>query len=495
MVKTPRVDIERGASAYAKYKTGFFLIFILQENASDMEKNYASHSYPAQLIKTRHFRVRYLLLIMHLLHPITSRFVGYALGLCTALLCFQSAHAQVESPRYTFTRVVDTTTIFPDGGTYNWLASFSLSVGRVVFSAAHSRGPLIEGIFSAPDTGGAVTKIATVGAAAPGVGGAVFGNLRSRSLIGDNTPSNSNVVFVADYSGGAGTSGVFTGSNTREGVLSLVAQAGVGAPESTPHGAFSSFSRIAVGGSNAVAFQATVGRGRNATNGIFTVRTGGPVVAVATTQGDRSEVPGGGVFSRFTGLGMSGDAVAFVAQYTGGAGTSGIFISRDGVLSPMVQNIGENGPGGSTLYNFQGPALNGTIVAFLCSYMGGTGTNSFGIFSCTSSGEVTTIATNSSGAAPDVPGGGTFSTLMTPRFSGTTVVFLANYRGGMGKSGIFAYKDGVLRSVIREGDTQFGSPIATLSVGDCQDGSIVFGYTLADGKEGIAVAHPVATAR
>jgi len=86
---------------------------------------------------------------------------------------------------------------------------------------------------------------------------------------------------------------------------------------------------------------------------------------------------------------------------------------------------------------------------------------------------------------------GTFTRLGAPSIAETQVAFFANFVDSA-HGGIFIGDGGPLTAVIAEGDSLFGSTVVSLTLGtsglDDAANSVTFGYTLANGVSGIAIA-------
>jgi hypothetical protein len=214
--------------------------------------------------------------------------------------------------------------------------------------------------------------------------------------------------------------------------------------------------------------------------------------------------------------------VAFYAGLTGGG--SGIFYGNGGAVTTVVTTT-FNGFNGFT----SAAAINkaGTVT-----FLANPATNSIGIYKF-SGGALTPVATGPS-MVVDVPAinsagdivflgphaiykesNGTITTVATVNGSGPFAAF--GYYGGVnpannfgapgitddgtvifaallntGAAGIFTGTDPVADRVIATGDPLFGSTLQTLNYfhGVSGDGDVAFGYSLANGVSGIALAVP-----
>ncbi len=181
---------------------------------------------------------------------------------------------------------------------------------------------------------------------------------------------------------------------------------------------------------------------------------------------DTTAVPGGGTFAGFGLPALSGDTIAFNAGYTGGvAGTRGIFSARNGVVTAIVRSgtgTPAIAPGGGTFSSLGNPTISGNTTAFVSDYTGGTGTT--GVFSITD-GVLTSVARNTPNSAP---GGGNFLFFDDPAVSGSNTTFIGYSNGTGGSRGIYTGNGGALTTIVRAGDatplggkttfTDFGNP-------------------------------------
>jgi hypothetical protein len=417
---------------------------------------------------------------VNLMNLSRTTFLSSFAALGIAALIPASAHAQ-----YVFTQIAETTTTTtPAGGTFTGFGNPGLSGSNVTFQADYTGGTGTTGIFANTGAGGTLTTIATNGAGSNAVpGGGTFSSFDSPPSI-----SGSNVAFKAN-------NGIFTNTGSG-GALKAIAIGGFVSP--TPAGGtFSTFLDTPSISGNNVAFVGNYTRdifSGTGNQGIFAnTGTGGTLTTIATNDAGSNAVPGGGIFAGFGYPGISGSNVVFRGLYTGGTGSDGIFANTGAGGTLIAIATGGTGAsaqvsGGGTFSNLGYPSLSGSNVAFRATYTGGTGSD--GIFANTGAGgTLTTIATNGSAQAP---GGGTFSTFgVFSSISGSNVAFQADYTGGTGTTGIFLSAGGSLTPVITTDTVSpFGSAFSTFNLGpQGLDGtSVVFSYTLADGRSGIALA-------
>jgi hypothetical protein len=347
-----------------------------------------------------------------------------------------------------FTNIADTTTAAPSG-TFTGFGSLTGIEGTTVaFHGIYSGG---SGIFTG--SGGALTTIVKTGdMTAPG--GAAFASFNGALSMG------STVAFQGLYPGNVG---IFTGNG---GALTTIVKTG----DMAPTGTFIGFAIPSISGSTVAVNGAYPGSIFD--TGIFR-GSSGPVTTIVK-EGDTAP---SGTFTDFSNASISGSTVAFVGRYAAGA-QEAVF-TDDGSSRTTIVTEGDAAPSG-TFTSFDGftPAIDGSSVAFLGNYTGGSG-----IFTGSGSG-VTTVATTAD-AAPS----GMFLTFGGPAIDGSTVSFRATYSGG---HGIFSRTGaGPLETIIKTGDSLFGSTVTTLNffgLDSADDGNFSFGYTLADGRSGIAIA-------
>jgi hypothetical protein len=377
---------------------------------------------------------------------------------CTvAALMFAALTAAPARAAYTFTNIVDSTTIpqFQILGYEIDGASVAIQWRNEIFTV----------------TGGVSTSIAKVGSAAPV--GTFDSNAfsTSPSSIGLN---GQRVSFAATYAEGVG---IFSGLG---GPLTLIAKTGMATPEG-PLTVVSTNTGTSVSNGNVVFQGSYAGNQR----GLF-MGSGGALTTIAN-YGDA--IPSGLI----TGLGepaIYGNRVAFTAGSNNGAG---IYTGTGGALTTIVER-GDPVPGSNlifaSLFGFDRPAISGDQVAFR-AHLGGT---DVGIFTG-DGGPLTTIARTGDAA----PIGAFIDLGKGPRtdigFDGNAVAFLGTFAGGSAQ-GVFVGDGGPLTTVIKKGDAMFGSTVTsfwTTRVGLDPDGSgrVVFGYNLANNLTGVAMATPV----
>jgi hypothetical protein len=200
---------------------------------------------------------------------------------------------------------------------------------------------------------------------------------------------------------------------------------------------------------------------------------------------DGQATPYGGTFFSFGNPAISGSNLAFLGNYSGGIGTQGIFAYNGGVTG--VAGGGQATPNGGTFTGFgSNVSISGNNITFLGNYGGGAGSQAIFLNNGTD-----TLSVARDGQA--TPNRGTFTGFSgISSISGDTVAFSANYSGGTGSQGIFAFSSttGTLSSVVRQGDQLFGGTVQSVQMSSSGlDGDrVAFRYALTDGTNGIAVA-------
>jgi hypothetical protein len=174
-------------------------------------------------------------------------------------------------------------------------------------------------------------------------------------------------------------------------------------------------------------------------------------------------------------LAISQNRVAFSASYGGGS-QQGIFAGSGGALTTIART-GDVSPAGTLAHIYDGPAIRGSTVAFAATIGDGTKT---GIF-VGNGGELTTIAVTGDPAPV-----GVFDTIDVAGISmgDSKVAFSASYDGGA-KSGIFIGSGGPLTAIAQTGDVVAGfGPIESLRASAMSGSTVAF---LADGPGGSGI--------
>jgi hypothetical protein len=372
--------------------------------------------------------------------------IAAAVMVCLVTVCAHSAN-------YIFTNIADNTMAAPVG-TLNPVSGASISNGVVAFTAQYNNGAL-EGIFTG--SGGPLSSIIQEGDAAPT---GFFTGISEPSI------SDGKIAFTATYDGGK--HGVFVANG---GTLTTIAKFG----DPAAVGTFTDFRSASISGHNVAFFGDST-----AVGAIY--RSDGSMLTTIAKTGDVS--PAGLSFTGVIRPAISGDNVAFTGAYSGG---NGVFVGSGGPLTTIVKT-GDAAPEG-TFVGGDSAAISGSNVIFMSGYGPSGGPTVGGTF-MGNGGDVTTIA-----LAGDPAPVGTFDQIGPASIHGSLILLDGLY-GGYTNHGIFITNGGSPTSVIKSGDTLFGATVLGVGLGRHaldQDGSarIVFSYSLADGREGIAMATPV----
>jgi len=216
--------------------------------------------------------------------------------------------------------------------------------GDLAFRSAVSGGSAAGGVFT--KSGGAVSAVALLGAAAPGTGGGTHADFAN----GSPSLNDAGVVaFSGAVSGGSTTHGVFRDAG---GGVALVSAAGDAAPD-TGGATFLDFLYAAVSTAGDVAFLANTGGG-TATGGLFRADSGGGVTAVVV-EGTPAPGTGGGHFVGIPSVPtFGGEAMVTSGLIDGGTVDGGVFVRPEGGSLGPVALAGESVPGlvGATLASF-----------------------------------------------------------------------------------------------------------------------------------------------
>jgi hypothetical protein len=283
-------------------------------------------------------------------------------------------------------------------------------------------------------------------------------------------------------------------------------------------------SQTSLSGDN-VAFRARLDNGDLA---IFR-GAGGPLIEIAR-EGDMT--PEGSTFVRFTQLSasISGTDVVFPAVVSTPQGQrSGIYVGNGAGLTTIAKQFDPSPLGMFNSLEFSFPVIHENRIAFLGPSFGGTA-----VF-LSEGGVLTTVAKEG-----DVLPSGTLASINSPRISQTAVAFDATLGGAdaviawngsqittvakdgqsgqatgvltdvgiggvdnhgnvvfnTGTWGAVISKGGVISPVIYEGDALFGQTLTILrhtrlAIDRAGSGRVAFGYELANGVRGIAIATPV----
>jgi hypothetical protein len=355
------------------------------------------------------------------------------------------------SASYQFVKVADVADA--PAGTFKLLRAAAGNQQTAFYSNYNSQTR--SGVFFAD--GGPLVSIAKSGDPAPG---GTFPNFEF--AFGRPSISGGLVAFTAFNTVGQGT-GVFAGSG---GPLTTIAKLG----DAAPTGTFQSFGDGAsVHGTN-VAFSASY----PGKTGLF-IGNGGPLTTLPQT-GDAGPL---GTFTALSEPKLSGDTVAFRGSYSGG---QGIFTTKNGTITTLAKT-GDVTPLGA-LTQLSDLSFVGDTVAFL-----GRVGMAQGVFMSNGGGSLTTVA-----KVGDVTPYGTWRNLFSSiSASQGQVAFRGDYTNGVG---IFVSDGVMLTPVLKSGDALLGSTLTSMQfIGGGLDvggsGTVAFGYYLANGDEGVALAIPV----
>lgn len=383
-----------------------------------------------------------------------NRFVGALFAHIVLLVSAGDAFAV----GYVFTNIADSTTDAPVGK-FTGFSTPSIDGGIVAFRGDYPFGT--QGVFIG--NGGPVGVIVENRAAGPN------GPL---DVFSAPTISKGVVAFSSDQADRLQTSGIFFGSGGAISTVSLER-------DPAPADAFRSFGDPAIS-DNTIAFVGTFGKGSKFTEAIF-VSNGGPLKTIAL-EGDSSL---SGVFSAFHELSLFRDSVAFNAFIS--SNESGIFVGSGGPITTIAKS-GDPSPIGE-LMAFNWPSIHGDGVAFVGASGSEGGPYESGIFIGDGDSLITVV--KSGDPAPAA----TFMQFQGVSYDGDSVAFQGNYED-LSHRGIFSNAGGDIATVVKIGDSLFGSEIIDLSfdrfgLDPAGGGGIAFGYWLADGRRGVALASQV----
>jgi len=355
--------------------------------------------------------------------------------------------------------------------------------------------------------GVSLTQIARKGQAAPGGNNGVFDSQSTPAINDMGQTGFSAFVDLGDGGSTFDEDGIFYFADTL-GLMPVVRK-----DQSSPDGdgAFTDFSGAAFNNAGQTAFAADLTSTANV-EGIY--RGDGNTLTQLARTGQTAPDGDGGNDGNFTFFNMPAinDAgqTAFSASL---ANTSdgfnndlGIFLSDDALGLRQIVREGEMAPDGNgDFFSLADPALNDAgQVVFTASLKNTTGgaTDSLGIFRDDAITDPTQVA-RAGQMAPD--GNGHFTSFTNPAINNAGqvafIAFLANTSGQPGDdTGLYLFDDTFgLIQVARGGDDLLGSTIVGLgfvgSVGANGDersginetGQVAYRFTLADGREGIAL--------
>jgi hypothetical protein len=371
----------------------------------------------------------------------------------------------------------------PGGGTFEHFTVELLPViapvndaGRVAFFATLLRGRFDEGIFVT--SGARIVKIAATGD--PVTGGGSLSGFGRHPVPSLNRRGA--VAFAAAVAGGRTVEGIFVSVDGRVRTVAVAGSAAAGIPAGT----LASVDAPALADDGTVAFLATVRRGRETVEAIYVSR--GSRVEKLVAQGDAA--PSGGVFSAFGPPAITNrGAVAFSAVVDGPGVPGGVFVAeRRGVR--MLVGAGDDVPGGGIFSKFsERVAVNDAgAVAFTTVVKGGPAGGAIFVHESDRLRRVVALG-------DAVPGGGAFSYLgLWPALDAAgQVAFVASIDGGPAPIGVFVGRASGIERVLGIGDALPGS--ATLrsfglypAVAMSPNGTLAFATAAPPDAEGGAVA-------
>lgn len=396
----------------------------------------------------------------------------------------------------------------PDGdGTFANFGPASISplindAGQVTFFDNLNNTSLDRGIFRGSGTPASLTTIVRKNDPAPDGNGVI-------DTFGDHALNNlGQVAFRSSLTGTSGGSadnlGLYRGDGT---TLVEIVRKGDTAPGG--NGMFSIIDEdFVLNDAGQVAFFAILSGtsgGSNDNQGVF--RSDGTTLVEIARKGDAAP-DGNGTF-----IGLNDPAINNAGQAafrgnldgTSGGETAGVFIGDGVTLGQIVRKVDAAPDGNGAFSGFGNPTLNDSGQAAFTALLDGTSgglDDDRGIFRGDALTGPTQIVRKGQ-AAPD--GNGLFASIGNPALNDAgQVAFAASLSGtldGTGDDrGIFFFDEllGLLQ-VAREGDSFLGSTITALGFQDsiafeADEGSglnnlgqVAYRFTLADGREGVAI--------
>jgi len=388
------------------------------------------------------------------------------------------------SAQFTFTKVVDTTDVFPGQGAALVFNGQSLTGNTVLFKAQLLNGTV--GVYTATVGVPGVSKIVDNHDTTPDGGGYGY------DYLSTNVPAGANVALGSSL---GSTTAIYTGS-----VSAFVPTRLVGSGDPVPgHGTFTNVGDLSISGNNVV-FKGVYGAGLLLSQGLYAGTVGIAAVAKIVEVGDSA--PGSAAFgptSFFNSFPVvSGNNIAFLDGFGGGRG---IFTATVGVAgATKLADTSTSAPDGGVFTGFGKFSISGANVAFQGSaantgvYMGNAGMSALSVVANSlipaPSGIGYLFGQGASG--PGWNNGGLADTSVGGvAVSGDDVAFVATYAISSGTGGaLFLKSGGSLRKILGTGDVLFGSSVVGIGVSPTGfDGNrIAFYYKLSDGTRGIAVA-------
>lgn len=212
-------------------------------------------------------------------------------------------------------KIADTTTAIPDGtGNFTGFTTAYVDGGDFAFIADGSAAQ--QGIYLA--SGATITRVADQSTPVPGIGG----NFQWSSQLGFD---GGNLSFWANVTGGTTPGNIIGAYSPGGGLTTLVTTATIVPGVGTP---FTSLSSPADLSGTTVVFGGQFAGG----SGLYTIDlAGGAITPVATTA---TSVPfGSGRFTSFSPAAIDGEEIAFVGNFSGGAG---VYVRQNGRLRQVI---------------------------------------------------------------------------------------------------------------------------------------------------------------
>lgn len=390
--------------------------------------------------------------------------------LSTALVP-RAAHAQLTP---TFTNIFDLSTTIGSGGEYiERVRSLSLRGGGVAFEAS----------YYSPDDDESYTGIFSVSAGnlvvhATDHWSSIAPNGDSFSMVNLEGSQGGTVLFRGAY---GSDYGLFLGNSSGSYTTFLATDpSGALAPDGNP---FNSLITGTIHG-NRIAY---IGNYGGYTDQAVQVNDGGVTSTVANV-GDGIPARSGDFVLGFFDLQVSDSAVAMVGTYDkSGTYANALFLHQGGSLQ-IAADTGDTLSNGQSLTYFYSSVLEGNNLSFIGRYTDSSGfmpVVNHGIYTYTG-GSLTTVVDTQTFIAPD---GNSFNSFYNLTASDNALAFAGSYQEDM-KRGIFISSGGVVETLLKSGDSLFGSTLqyVDISANSLEGNTLAFQYWLADGRVGIATA-------
>jgi len=359
--------------------------------------------------------------------------------------------------------------------------------GEVAFLSSLSSGPDATGGWV--EVGGVLSLRMRSGDPAPGAGG-TYSMLAGFPQL----DASGGLALLALISGGTSPRGVFLDAGSGDSALLL---SGAAAPPPVGGTLTAGLADLQPFGfrDGVLLFRSGV-TGGSASSGLFRRSPVGSLTVIALT-GQAAPGAGGATYSGFTHPSLDLFArPAFTASLVGGSSARGLFADTGAGLSARaLAGNAAPGTGGGSFTDFLYPAGAGGAVAFLAVVSGGSASVTGGVFLDDSG--IAPVAVEHQ-LAPGTGGGTLFQLNTPPTIDGYRNVSLsANVTGGSVSGGVFRYDTdaAALAPVALAGESVPGvsSPLSSFGhVAAGGGGAVAFAAKLADGRDGVFVATPVA---